>query len=169
MSIRSLLFRASFATALVVTAAPAHAQLAVGGNLGWLFDTREDRFSIGADGRYTLEDKRWILNPRFTYYLLSEGASLWQLDANALFEFPVEASFKVKPYAGLGLALVNAGFETATGDDESESKVGVNWIWGASLNTTSKLKPWLHFTYTAAQEYGNTFVGFVGASIPIGR
>ncbi len=168
MQIRSFLLRTTLAAGLTFAAAPAHAQLAVGANLGWLFDTEEDRFSIGADGRYTLANKRWTLNPRFTKYLLSEGASLWQLDANLLYEFPVEASLKVKPYAGLGLALVNQSFETATGD-ESDSQVGVNWIWGAALKTTGKVTPWLHFTYTAAMDYGNTFVGFAGFSYAIGR
>ncbi|MBC7897307.1 MAG: outer membrane beta-barrel protein [Cytophagaceae bacterium] len=168
MTIRSLLLRASLAAGLTLAAAPAHAQLAVGGNIGWLFDTEEDRFSIGADGRYTLANKRWILNPRITKYLLSEGASAWQLDANLLYDIPVEASFKVKPYAGLGLAFVNSSFETTAGD-ESDSKVGVNWIAGAALRTTGKLTPWLHFTYTAAMDYGNTFVGFAGLSYAIGR
>lgn len=143
-------------------------QLSVGGNLGWMFDTEVDRLSIGADVRYALKDARWALNPRFTYFLWSEGASGWQLDGNVLYRFPVAASEKVEPYVGLGAGIVSTSYESGT-TSESETKVAANLISGFTLKTQSKIKPWLHVQYTAAMDFSNTFIGFVGASYPLGK
>ncbi len=152
----------------LVAPAPAAAQLAVGGNLGWMFDTEVDRLSLGADARYTLKDNRWALNPRFTYFLWSEGSSGWQIDGNLLYRFRVASSEKVQPYVGLGLGLVSTSFKSGT-TNSSESVVGTNLISGFNLQTASKLKPWLHVQYTAALDFGNTFIGFMGVSYPIGK
>ena len=161
-----------FALLAVVALLPARSsaqQLSVGGNLGWMFDTEVDRLSIGADVRYALKDQRWALNPRFTCFLWSEGSSGWQLDGNVLYRFPVGASEKVEPYAGIGLGLVSTSFDSGTSGKVTDTVVGTNIISGFSLKTASKLKPWLHLQYTAAIDFGNTFIGFVGASYPLGK
>jgi hypothetical protein len=152
----------------LLLSAPVHAQLAVGGHFGWLFDTEEDRFSIGADARYTLKDKRWALNPRFTYYLWSEGASGWQVDGNVLYRFSVAGSEKVEPYAGLGVGFISTSFDSGL-TDVSDSKVAANLISGFNVKTSSRVKPWVHFQYTAAMDFGNLFIGFIGVSVPVGK
>lgn len=156
------------ALGMVGTAPAAQAQLAVGGYVGWLFDTEVDRLSVGADARYTLKDNRWALNPRFTYYLWSEGASGWQLDGNVLYRFPVAASERVEPYAGLGVGLHHSAFESGT-TNESESKVAANLISGFAVKTKGKLKPWVHVQYTAAMDFGNLFIASFGASYSLGK
>ncbi len=148
---------------LLLMASPAHAQLSVGGNVGWLFDTREDRLALGADARIALQDKRWVINPRYTHYLLDEGSSRWQLDGNLLYKFPVIASEAILPYAGIGIGLISSTFETGN-DKSTETDIGTNLISGFEFKTISRIKPWLHFQYTAVPDQRNTFAGFFGLS-----
>jgi opacity protein-like surface antigen len=154
--------------ATVFTAAPLSAQLLIGGQIGYLFDTKEDQFSIGADVRLPLSQAAWSVNPRVVHYLLSGGVSLNQLDANLLYTIPGQSKSRVHFYVGGGAAVVRQSFDGAT-KTTSETKVGLNYIAGAEFNTNSNLIPWAQTMYTAAMDYGNTYVASFGLSYRLKR
>jgi hypothetical protein len=152
----------------MLSAAPAHAQLLIGGQLGYLFDTKQDQFSIGADVRIPLAREGFQINPRVTHFLLSGGASLNQLDANVLYTIPGQSKSRAHVYLGGGAALIRESFDGAT-RTTSETKVGLNYIAGAVFNTNTNLVPWVQTMYTAATEYGNTYVASFGLSYKLKR
>lgn len=126
-------FTALFVVLLLAVPA-AHAQIGVelGPKLG--FDVAgdiEEPF-IGVDARLT-STLPVIINPTFEYYFTEGDLTVWQIAANALYEFGIDNEM-FTPYAGAGLSLTRWSIDVDTGFgdfDASDSSVGLNGVAGA--------------------------------------
>jgi hypothetical protein len=148
---------------------PLAAQTLLGGQIGYLFDTKEDQFSIGADARIPLSNASWTANPRLTHYLIGDGFSLNQIDLNMLYRIPGQAKSRVQFYVGGGVALVRQSFDGPNGSRTSETKAGLNYVTGAQFPQKGSWVPWVQTMYTAAMDYGNSYVASVGLSYKLKR
>jgi opacity protein-like surface antigen len=160
---------ATAALALVAIApAAAHAQIRVGPALGYEFDLDEDWLYFGADARIGLRDRPWEINPRVLYNS-ADGFSVLQLDANLLYNLALKNTTRVAPYAGVGLVMQRSSFDGGgtTGESESETKVGLNLIAGARLNTTGSVSPFASYSYSVVREQGNLALLTFGVHIAV--
>lgn len=147
----------------------SHAQFKVGPRatiaLNDLSDVGAD-FAIGADARYDLSenvDAPIQLSGAFDYYFAddqqvtaSESVSqtIFTVDLNAHYMFPVEGSFS--PYAGAGIGItssstdeveVNTPLGTRTFGGDSSSDTGLNIVGGAEFEAGS-LRPFVEGQFT---------------------
>lgn len=139
--------------AMVGAPSSASAQTQLGGFLGRVFDTDEDWLLFGAEARIGMTGSRFQINPRISYNP-GDGYSVLQLDANVLYPFPAAQGTTVRPYMGLGAAVVNYKF-----DEDSETEIGANIIAGLLLAPASMQRTsfFLHSQYTTISDVGNSY------------
>ncbi len=142
---RFSLLLASFILAIGLmapTTAQGQASFKIGPRLGIPLGDLSDVSSvfIGGDVRVTTEALPVVPNASFDYYLTDvDGYSVFAVDLNALYEFPIENE-AFAPYAGGGLAItsfsfdnpsVSFGGQTFGGGTTSSTEVGLNLVGGA--------------------------------------
>ena len=84
---------------------------------------------IGADARYTMDvhpDFALAINPAFQYVFVS-NVTVFQLDTNALFKFPIDEM--ITPYAGAGLGITRVSFAGFGSTD-----LAINLLGGAEFD-----------------------------------
>ncbi|MEO8945834.1 MAG: hypothetical protein ABI338_04990 [Gemmatimonadaceae bacterium] len=154
----------------LILAAPAvaRAQLSVGGYVGAEFDNQNNWILYGAEARLGLESmtgQPYDANLRYTYHSYGSGASVSQLDLNALYNWKLASPGLLAPYVGLGAAYVRF-----SGGGMTENKVGLNIISGTKviLDPTSRIDPFLNMQYTIIRDFPNSYTLTVGLSVLLG-
>lgn len=109
----------------------ASAQTRFEAGAGYNFDA-EAAF-IGAGARIPMRTYPITLAPHVDYYFVDDVTVL-QGNIDGLYSFP---GVSFSPYVGGGLGLVYA-----TADGESDTEAGLNLLFGAEFNTTSRLRPY---------------------------
>lgn len=136
----------------------------VGGHIGGEFDNSEDWIVFGVDGRYRVPNSSWTLAPRFNLHPV-DGGSIYQIDVNALYNFPRDASLPIHPYLGVGVGLFRESF-----DGFSETKLVANLVSGVRVvRSTSKVEPYIQTQYSFAKEFSNSMTFLVGAIYRLGN
>ena len=100
-------------------------------SLGNISDLGGD-VGIGANGRVDIPDVPVNGDAAFTYFFADDPTSVWTLDLNALYPFPLEEQTFL-PYAGGGLALTNTSVEIA-GRSASNTDVALNLVGGVEFD-----------------------------------
>lgn len=137
-----------------LAAAPANAQtlIEVGPRVGYEIDDLEEVY-VGADVRVGLPTLPVKINPVFDYYF-SDGASVWQIDVNALYEFGIDNQ-AFTPYAGAGVALVGVNPDSDFVDSSTEP--GFNIVGGAVFGF-GQLRPFVNARITLG-DFDTTTLG----------
>lgn len=108
----------------------AQTSFELGPKIGYEVDDLESIF-IGADARIGMAALPVTINPYFDYYFLDiDNVSLFQLGANALYEFGI-ANQMFTPYAGAGLAISRFSYDVSGVDSETE--MGLNLLFGSTF------------------------------------
>lgn len=100
-------------------------------SLGDISDVGGD-IGIGANGRVAIPDVPVDGDAAFTYFFADDPYSIWALDLNALYPFPVEnPSFM--PYAGGGVAITNTSIDGGGSDTDAALNLvgGIEFSAGA--------------------------------------
>jgi hypothetical protein len=125
--------------------ARAQTQWRLGGSLGYVYDESSDFIYFSGEARALLHDSPIEIQPRFSYQPGS-GASVLQLEVNALYDLPLVSTKTVLPYAGLGLVfqkITNGGDQAA----------GYNLIFGVRLPLVKSVEPFGQFEYSVLQNH----------------
>lgn len=93
------------------------------------YGTEVAEFGIGAKYQRLL-DKNWRVELGTNYFFTESKTSLWDLNANAQYLFPLNGKLKAYPLAGLTLVSSSAG-------DYSETRLGVNIGGGLEYDINS--------------------------------
>ena len=168
LGVTSVLARLVAVTVILAVPAVAHAQLSIGGYVGAEFDNQSNWILYGAEARLPLEaslGQPYDANLRYTYHSYGSGASVSQIDLNALYNWKLAAPGMFAPYVGLGAAMVR--FSTPS---FSENKAGLNLISGTKiiLDPDSRIDPFVNMQYTIVREYPNSYTLTVGLSFKLG-
>ena len=139
-----------FALALTST---AHAQLLAGPQVG--YDTESESAGVGVNGLIPLpisQTQTLFLNPGFSWYFVEGDVTLWTVDANVQYPFPMESS--LVPFVGAGLGLQRwsvdvpetsvdvPGFGSfSTGGDVNSTDLIFNIQGGVQIDTGGPLTP----------------------------
>ncbi len=157
-------------TMCVVTMFAQKGETAVGLNLG--YGTEVKNVGIGAKFQYNVTDAI-RLEPSFNYFLKKDGLSMWDLNANVHYLFPISSKFKVYPLAGLTYTSWKSdGFEIDLGewaeyiedfeiDSESTTtgKFGVNLGVGCDYSLTEKLNLNFELKYQIISDFSQLVFG----------
>ncbi len=111
-------------------------ETAVGVNVA--YGTEVSNVGIGVKGQYNVID-HIRLEASFDYFFKNDGVSMWDINVNAHYLFPVACNGKLKVYPLLGLSYSNwvthwgdigGAYPLASHDDDDDSshlsRVGVN-------------------------------------------
>ena len=130
---------------LALAAVPrvAHAQFAVGGSLGYVYDNTSSFIYLSAEARAKLQGAPIEIQPRFSWQPVN-GASVLTYEVNALLDVPLRDS-TVLPYAGLGFV-----YQAIT---DGTSAAGYNLIFGLRWMKEKKLEPFAQFEYSVLQNH----------------
>ena len=140
-----------------------HAQWRVGAGLGYEFDLTDGWLHLGVDARYAMPTSNFEINPRLLFNP-GDGYSSTQADVNLLYKIALANAKRIVPYAGAGLLVQRFSIKSSGQfKGSSETKVGVNLLAGARLNTTSSLSPFATAAYSVIREQGNNMVILAGA------
>lgn len=149
--------------------ATAHAQVRVGGGLGYEFDLTDQWLHVAADARFALPSRNMEFNPRVLYNA-GDGYTVLQADANLVFNLDLVKTKRVTPYVGAGVLLQRLSFDDiGATTPESETKVGLNLLTGARLNTSGPVSPFATMSYSVVREQGNTMILLLGVHWVLGR
>lgn len=120
-----------------ISASAQKGSKAVGFNLG--YGTEVETLSLGVKGLYGITD-RIEGEASFNYFLKSNGWTMWNINADAHYLFPLQEKLTVYPIAGL--SYVHVGFDY---EDEfveasgSDGKIGLNLGGGIRYNVTNNI------------------------------
>lgn len=133
--------------ALALAAVPqgAHAQVAVGGSLGYVYDNSSNFIYLSAEARAPLSGIPLEIQPRFTWQPVN-GAAVFTYEINALYPIMLKDSTGVIPYTGVGFvyqAISNGGSQAA----------GYNLIFGIEYPHLKNLRPFLQFEYSVLENH----------------
>lgn len=174
-----------FVITLCVIALGAHAQKgekAVG--IGLNYGTEISNLGFGAKFQYGVTDAIRT-EASFDYFLKKDGASMWDINVNVHYLFPVADKFKVYPLVGLTYAnskvdmgwsndsmspediqdLIDAGIindaSEITGEtsSENESRVGVNLGAGIQYDLSSKFAINFEVKYQLIKDFNQAVFG----------
>ena len=92
-------------------------------------------FAVGARGEYSLASMfpsvpQLRAIGSFDYYFPGSGFTVWQLNLNVAYQFPMTGATPVKPYAGAGFNHYNVSCSGCVG---SASSNGVNILGGVQF------------------------------------
>lgn len=160
------------AIALVLIAtvsASAQGQKYVGGGLAYNIDEPESEFGITAlgwlpvNGPSGIPFKPMVLAPRFTTL---PGLDYWQVDADMLWDIPLQAQHNFHPFIGMGVGLVHSSF----GPNFSDNTPLLNFDFGLRYaRPTSKIQLLLDAHYSSGLDYPNTMHLNFGVLVPFGQ
>lgn len=115
---------------------------AVGADL--TYGSAFSNLGIGVKGQYGLTDKI-RLEGSFDYFLEKDGVSMWNVNANAHYLFPVAEKVKVYPLAGLTYVNAGLGSEGSFGVNLGAGvQYDINNQWAANFETKYQLISNLH-------------------------
>lgn len=100
-------------------------------SLGDISDLGGD-IGIGGNARVAIPDVPVDGDVAFTYFFADDPTSVWTLDFNALYPFPLEEQTFL-PYAGGGIALTNTSVEVA-GQSASDTDAALNLVGGVEFD-----------------------------------
>ena len=152
---------------------------AVGVNLG--YGTEISNLGIGAKFQYGITDAIRT-ESAFNYFLKKDGATMWDINVNAHYLFPVADKFNVYPLVGLTYAnckvggwsyegltakeiqeLIDAGIiedaSEMTGSSGSEGRFGVNLGAGVQYDLSSKLAINFEVKYQLIKDFNQAVFG----------
>jgi hypothetical protein len=133
--------------ALTLAAIPqtAHAQIGVGGSLGYVYDNSTDFIYLSAEARAPLAGLPIDIQPRFTWQPVS-GAAVFTYEINALYHIQLRDTTGVVPYTGIGFvyqAISNGGSQAA----------GYNLIFGIDFPHLKRFRPFFQFEYSVLENH----------------
>lgn len=147
----------------------ARAQISLGG--GAAFHDDFD-FGILAFGRFALPDVHENISvaPSFVYYFPEGDVTIWELNGDVIYSFPVGDDTPVLPFAFAGLNILRIssdevtvpGFGTVGG---SNTEIGLNLGGGVQFRAES-LNPFAGAKFEIQD--GSGFVIFGGVGFPLG-
>lgn len=146
---------ATLALAALVLAPVASAQMRPEVSVG--YDVDREAAHIGAGVRSQLTSLPITLAPHVDYYFVDNTVAL-QGNVDGLYSFP-GTSFSPYIGAGIALAYTNVG-EVGNVDPDADTEVGVNFLFGATMNRVAALQP-----YAQARLTAGTNGGGVGISV----
>jgi hypothetical protein len=116
------------ACACLFLAAPAAAQVGVGGQVSWADDAD---IGVGARIVVPLDQIHPQLSfvPSFDVFFPGDDLNYWELNANLHYSFP-QGNPQVVPYVGTGLNYARVSFRTPGTGRVSSSDLGVNLLGG---------------------------------------
>lgn len=171
-TMKKLFVLMSFIALVASSAFAQKGETAVGVNLG--YGSEISNLGIGAKFQYGITDAIRA-EASFDYFLKKDGVSMWDVNLNAHYLFPVADKFKVYPLVGLTYAHCKASYDDENvmdfpaayaddygdfGDsDESDGKFGVNLGAGASYDLTEKLALNLEVKYQLISHFNQVVFG----------
>jgi hypothetical protein len=138
-------FPGLLALALAAVPRAAHAQLAAGGSLGYVYDNSSSFIYLSAEARAPMSGIPIEIQPRFTFQPIA-GADIFTYEINALYPLVLKDSTGVIPYTGIGFvyqAISNGGGQAA----------GYNLIFGIEYPHLKNLRPFLQFEYSVLENH----------------
>lgn len=134
-------------------------QKAVGLNLS--YGTEISNLGIGVKGQYNLTDAVRA-EAAFDYFLKKDGLSMWDINVNAHYLFPVGNGFKVYPLAGLTYSNWKASWSNDYDGEEGSSsngKFGVNLGGGVQYDINDKCAINFELKYQLISDYNQAAFG----------
>lgn len=132
----------------------------VGVNLG--YGTEISNFGIGAKYQHGITNAIRA-EVSFDYFLKKDFVSMWDINLNAHYLFPVADKFKVYPLAGLTYTNWKLSFDDEDFGSSSTGKFGVNLGAGAQYPVTDKLNINFEIKYQLISDF-NQAVFSVGVN-----
>ena len=144
---------------------------AVGVNLS--YGTEISNLGFGVKGQYVLTNEI-RLEAGFDYFLKKDGMSMWDVNVNAHYLFPITDKIKVYPLAGLtytnwkvsmGVDDINEDLKNSLGDDynevksDSEGKFGVNLGGGIQYDINSRWAVNFELKYQLISKFNQAVFG----------
>jgi len=148
----------------------------IGLNLG--YGTEIKSLGIGAKFNYNITDPIQ-LSPSFNYFLKKDGLSMWELNADVHYLFPITEKLKVYPLAGLtltGWKMSGDGFDDSDipdwmkeymddddydmdGGSSSTTKFGINLGGGVSYDITNTISIGAELKYSLVSDFDQVVFG----------
>jgi len=169
---KKLIVLVSFIALTMGTAFAQKGDKVVGVNLG--YGTEISNLGIGAKFQYGITDAIRA-EASFDYFLKKDFVSMWDINVNAHYLFPVADKFKVYPLVGLTYTNWKVdGFEISYGFDDEElgeygdetsvdnsstGKFGVNLGAGAEYAINSKLSVSFEAKYQLISDFNQAVFG----------
>lgn len=134
---KKIIFAIVFAL-MGISASAQKGDIAAGLNLS--YGTEINFMGIGAKGQYGITDAIRT-EASFDYFLKKDGLSMWDVNLNVHYLFPLTEKLKVYPLAGFTFTnwTMTWGEEEYYWDDFSESYFGLNLGAGLQYDLTDKL------------------------------
>jgi len=144
------------ACVIVLTSYGQKGDKSIGISLG--YGTEIKSIGVGAKFNYNITDPIQ-LSPSFNYFLKKDGVSMWELNADVHYLFPVADNLNVYPLAGLALLgtktdagdlydeFEELGYEVES-DSSSSTNIGLNLGGGVSYKLTDNISIGAELKYT---------------------
>lgn len=169
---KKLIVLVSFIALAMGTAFAQKGDKAVGVNLG--YGTEISNLGIGAKFQYGITDAIRA-EASFDYFLKKDFVSMWDINVNAHYLFPVAEKFKVYPLVGLTYTNWKMdGFDISYGFDDEElgeygdevsvgsantGKFGVNLGAGTEYSINSNLSVNFEIKYQLISDFNQAVLG----------
>lgn len=146
--LRKVLFMAVMLMAAFTLQAQEKGDMAAGANLSYGTKDGYNNFGVGAKFQYNLTDAL-RLEPSATYFFKKDYLSMWDINVNLHYLFPLGEKFSIYPLAGVSLLGAKADYDDwvddvleewgveGGGGSSSETKFGANLGAGAQYWLTS--------------------------------
>ena len=146
---KRLLFMVITIVMSITISAQEKGDMAVGGNLSYGTKNSFSNFGIAAKFQYNFTDALRF-EPSATYFFKKDYTSMWDINANLHYLFPVAEKFIVYPLAGVTMV----GWKVdVLGESYSDSKIGFNLGGGAQYNLTDALALSLEIKYQIVSDW----------------
>lgn len=155
-----LLFVAAMFVAVTQVQAQEKGDMAVGAQFAYGTGDSFSNVGLGAKFQWNVID-RLRLEPSFNYFFEKDYVSMWDLNLNVHYQFPVGAKFDLYPLAGLSVLGAKA---SVLGYSAKDTEFGLNLGGGVdykltdtwAINVEAKYKiggEWSRFIVTAGVVY----------------
>ena len=143
--------------ACIATSYAQKGESALGFNLNYGNDTN---IGLGVKYRYGLTEHIRI-EPAFNYYFKHDYTSMWDLNANFHYLFPVAESVTLYPLAGVGYANATAHLKDIDSSLEnvSDGKIAINLGGGADFKVSSSVILNLEVKYQIIDGFNQLVLG----------
>ena len=149
---KKLLVVLSFIALGLGSAFAQQGQKAIGVNLG--YGSEIESFGLGAKFQYGITDPI-RMEAAFNYFFESDYVSMWDLNLNFHYLFPLGSNFKVYPLAGLTYTNWHADII-----DENEGRVGANLGAGLQYDIASNLALNFDLKYQFVKDFDQVAFAF---------
>lgn len=144
-------------------------QKSFGGGIAYNIDEPDSAFGltgvgwIPVNGPQSIPFKPLVLVPRFT---MLPGLDYWQVDADMMWDIPLQTEGNIHPYIGMGVGFVHSSF----GPNFSDNTPLLNFNAGLRYaKPQSKLQFLIDSHYSSGLEYGNTMHLNFAVLVPFGQ